>query len=213
MRRLFRPAAVIVTLALSSGGTAFAAPASVSAAPASTAAKTTGDPEVASLAHTLVDAAFPPERREEMMDKLMRAMGDQMKSAIPPALMSDAGLAKIMTDYLAQLPATLRPVTSPSIPKQMEAVAQAYARMFTVAELNDILAFSRTPSGTSYLQRSMDVMSDPAVAAVNSQYFAQAQTLTQASSATLGGKVQAYLKAHPEVARALAAHMNGNDGD
>lgn len=200
---------MIATLALACGDSAFAATQSGPPAPASTPS----DPQAASLARALVDAAFPPERRDEMMDKLMQAMADQMKSAMPPSLMSDPGLAKIMTDYLAQLPATLRPATAAFIPKQMEAVAEAYARMFTVAELSDILAFARTPSGKSYLQRSMDVMSDPAVAAVNSQYFGQAQTLTQASSVTLGEKVQAYLTAHPEVARSIATHAKGNDGD
>jgi hypothetical protein len=213
MIRLFQTAASVATLALTVSSSAFAAIERGLTAPASTATGTTGDPQAAALAHSLVDAAFPPERREEMMDKLMRTMTDQMKSGIPAALMSDPGLARIMTDYLAQIPAILRPATSAFIPKQMEAVAQAYARMFTVAELRDILAFARTPSGKNYLQRSMDVMSDPAVAAVNSQYFAQAQTLTQASSVALGEKVGAYLKAHPDVARSMATQAIGNHRD
>lgn len=143
----------------------------------------------------------------------MRTMGDQMKSAVPPSFMNDPGLAEIMTDFVGQLPAILRPATSAFIPRQMDAVAQAYTRMFTVAQLNDIVAFARTPTGKRYLQRSLDVMSDPAVAAVNKEYFAQAQTLTQASAMALDEKVSAYLKAKPEVARSLAAQVKGNDGD
>lgn len=212
MPRLLGTATLIASIALASGE-AVAATRSGLSAPVSNAAGTTSDPQAASLAHALVDTAFPPERREEMMDKLMRTMSDQMKSAMPPALMNDPGLAKIMTDYLAQLPATLRPATLAFIPRQMEAVAQAYARMFTVAELSDILAFARTPSGKTYLQRSMDVMSEPVVAAVNSRYFAEAQTLTQASSVALGEKVGAYLEAHPEAARSMATQAKGLDRD
>lgn len=207
MRRSFQLVAALAALAGSpvmaqSQRTASAQPQAVAA-----------DAQAPALAHAIVDIAFPPERRAEMMDKLMRSMGEQMKSALPPALMSDPGLARIMTDYLAQIPTTLRPATTAFIPKQMDAVAQAYARMFTLAELRDIVAFARTPSGKSYLQRSMDVMSDPAVAAVNSQYFAQAQTLTQASASALGEKVSAYLKAHPDVAKSLQAQTGGAPTD
>jgi hypothetical protein len=197
MSRSFQFAAALAALA-SSPVVAQSPGAAASPRPAATA-------DAQALAHTIVDTAFPPERRNEMMDKLMRTMGDQMKSALPSTLMSDPGLARIMTDYLAQIPTTLRPATTAFIPKQMDAVAQAYARMFTVAELRDIVTFARTPSGRNYLQRSVDVMSDPAVAAVNSQYFAQAQTLTQASAGALGEKVSAYLKAHPDAAKSLQA--------
>lgn len=212
MRSIILLAAAIITFASTSNG-AIAAPEQSHVVPGSAMPGRGADPTAAALAHAIVDTAFPPERREEMMDKLMRTMGEQMKSAMPPALMSDPGLAKIMTEYLAELPMTLRPATTAFIPKQMEAVAQAYARMFTISELNDIAAFARTPSGKSYLQRSMDVMSDPAVAAVNSQYFAKAQTLTQASSIAVGEKVGAYLQAHPEVARSVGTQSKGNDGD
>lgn len=203
----------LITMFVTTASDVSAATASSFVTSASSIAGTTTDSQAASLARSIVDTAFPPARREEMMDKLMRAMGDQMKSAMPPALLTDPGLAKIMTEYLMELPTTLRPATSAFIPKQMDAVAQAYARMFTLGELNDIVAFARTPSGASYLQRSMEVMSDPAVAAVNSQYFAQAQKLTQTSSAVLAEKVNAYLKAHPEVARSMATAAKGNDGD
>jgi len=179
-------------------------------APQTPASAPTAPPAALSVAHTIVDTAFPPERREEMMDKLMRAMGEQMKSAMPLSLMSDPGLAKIMTDYLAEIPTTLRPATRLFIPKQMDAVAQAYARMFTLPQLKDIATFAQTPSGRTYLQRSMDVMSDPAVAAVNTEYFAQTQALTQTSAGALSRRVAGYLKAHPEVARSLSVKSGGN---
>jgi hypothetical protein len=212
MTRFWRCALTIAAFATTDRG-AIAAAQAVQSPPSPTAQARAIDPKASALAHAIVDTAFPTERRQEMMDKLMRSMGEQMKSAMPASLMSDPGLAKIMSDFLADLPATLRPATSAFIPKQMDAVAQAYARMFTVAELTDIVAFARTPSGKHYLQGSLDVMSDPAVAAVNSEYFAQAQGLAQTSSAILGEKVAAYLKAHPEVAKSMRPATNGSDGD
>lgn len=49
-------------------------------------------------------------------------------------------------------------------PQFRESLAQIYARRFTLAELTDIAAFFKTPSGKSYASQMMSVMSDPSFA-------------------------------------------------
>jgi hypothetical protein len=157
--------------------------------------------EALALGKSIVETAFPAATRQAMMDKLMTTMLDQMKAGMQMDRITDPGLRQILSDYLAGVPALLQPTTRAIIPRQMDAVAQAYARMFSLAELKDIAAFAKTPSGTSFLQRSTEVMSDPAVAAVNTDYFGQIQAINARTAPELGRKVEAHLKAHPEAAK------------
>lgn len=165
-------------------------------------------PEALALGRSIVAITFPPATRQAMMDKLMATMLEQMRDGMRLDAIKDAGLRQILADYLAGIPQMLRPTTSAFIPRQMDAVAQAYAHMFSIAELKDIAAFANTPSGQSFLRRSTEVMSDPAVAAVNKEYFGEAQAITQASAAQLSQKVQDYVAAHPEAAHGLAPNAN-----
>ncbi|VWX52117.1 hypothetical protein [Novosphingobium sp. 9U] len=84
----------IRTAALAASMLLLASQASAQAA-ANPAAATASSPEALALAHGIVDTAFPPERREEMMDKLMTTVASQMKAGMPATFMGDPGLAKI----------------------------------------------------------------------------------------------------------------------
>jgi hypothetical protein len=46
-------------------------------------------------------------------------------------------------------------------PQIRESIARIYAKRFTLAELNDIATFFRSPSGKAYGERLMPMMSDP----------------------------------------------------
>jgi len=167
---------------------------------AETTAAPNADPQALALGQELVTIAFPPERRQDMMDKITGSVIQQMKAGMPLDEITDTGLRKLLLDYIDSVPTVLRPTTTAFLPKQMDAIAQAYARMFTPAQLRDIVAFARTPSGQEYLQRSADILSDPAVAAANTEYFRQVQQINKANSAALAQKVAAYIKAHPDAA-------------
>ena len=132
------------------------------------------------------------------MDDLMANMLKQFRAGVPLDSFTDAGLRKIFDDYFDSIPALLRPTVQAFLPKQMQAVANAYERMFTVEELRDVKAFATSASGRAYLQRSMEVMSDPEVAAANSAYFKDVSALSVTASGDLKAKVTEYLKQHPE---------------
>lgn len=179
---------------------AFQVPVSAAEAPASP----TASPEALSLAQEIVDSAFPPERRQATIESLMQTLLTQMRPSVPFDGITDPGLIQILNEYMNSLPQVLRPATAAFLPKQMNAIKQAYARMFSLAQLKDIAAFARTPSGRAYLQRSPEVLSDPAMAAVNTQYFSEAQRLSKAAARDLATKVTAYLELHPDVAKSMS---------
>ena len=189
-------ALVLIALALSPAAALL--PSKVAAAETTASASTTTNPEALALGRQIVDVAFPTATRQAMLEQLMETMLDQMKAGMPLERISDPGLRKILLDHLASVPTLLRPTTTAFLPKQLDAVAQAYARMFSVAELKDIAAFARTPSGKSFLARSTEVMSDPAVAAVNAEYFREVQAVNARVTPELTRKMEAYMKAHPD---------------
>lgn len=193
---LFRSAIAAASL------TVITIPPALAAAPqpdAPVAASTPGTvSESLTVARSIVTVAFPPDRRAAMMDNLMSTVVTQMKNGMALDSIEDAGLRQIVLDYLADIPDMLRPATSAFIPKQMEAIAQAYSHMFSLAELQDIAAFAHTPSGQNYLQRSTEVLSDPAVSAVNTAYFRETNEISQKGSEQLKAQVIAYIKEHPD---------------
>lgn len=150
------------------------------------------------VAREVVALAWPPEQREAMMHKLMTAMTSQFKASVRLETITDPGLKKIMEDYFDSIPTFLQPSVSDFLPKQMDAIAHAYARKFTLVELQDVRTFAQTPSGSRFLHESMDVMSDPDVAAANTAYFKDITMLSQSVADDLKTKIEAYLKDHPE---------------
>jgi len=96
-----------------------------------------------------------------------------------------------------------RAVMMKHLPIQMQAMATAYAREFSLAELKEIHAFAATPAGSHYLSQSLAIIGDPAVAKANTDEIAEIQTATQDLIPAFKEKAIAYLKAHPDVANLL----------
>ena len=169
----------------------------LAATPVTATVQPLDEPRLA-VAREVVTIAWPPEQREAMMHKLMTTMMLQFKAGVQLEIITDPGLKKIMEDYFDSIPKLLQPSVSDFLPKQMDAIARAYARKFTLGELQDVRTFAQTPSGSRFLHESMDVMSDPDVAAVNTAYFKDITALSQTVVADLKTKIETYLKDHPE---------------
>ncbi|WP_395333443.1 DUF2059 domain-containing protein [Novosphingobium sp. BL-8H] len=192
---MFRASCAAAVLGLSA--LAIAAPAQAQSAPSPANSQPVDQGRLA-VAHDIVTLAWPPEQRDAMMQKLLTVISAQFKSGAPIDTIHDAGLRQIMNDYFNSIPELLKPAVSAFLPKQMDAIAKAYARKFTLTELQDVRTFAQTPSGSRFLQQSMEVMSDPDVAAVNTAYFKDVTVLSQQISLDLKTKVEAYLKTHPQ---------------
>ncbi|MCJ2181735.1 hypothetical protein MTR62_03305 [Novosphingobium sp. 1949] len=165
------------------------------------APETALDPQNLALARQILTIAFPPAQREAKMHELLTTMTSQFTQSVDLDKVSDPGLRALFESYFASIPEALRPAVAAFIPKQIEAISHAYARQFTRAQLTDTLAFARSPSGAAYLQHALDVMSDPEVAAANTAYMKDVLALGKSMGQDLQLKINAYIKAHPEVAK------------
>ena len=158
------------------------------------------DPARLALGRQVVAVMYPPDKREAMMSDMVSALMGQIRGGTQlPPMFSEPGLKAIMDRAFASMPARLMPVISRHLPRMHEAIAAAYAREFTQAELNEIVAFARTPAGQHYFQRSGGLLSDRDVAAANTAYLGEAQQLNQQFSAQVKQEVTEYLNKHPEL--------------
>jgi hypothetical protein len=201
MKNMFGPVAGVMLLV---AGPAIAETnaAPVSAQPA--AAPQGPDPAKLAEAHAILDVAFPPDRREDMLDKLQSDLFAQM---MPKRAdwMQEPGVKKIVDDFIAEAKAQQRAVYAKHLPEQVDAMASAYAHRFSLAELKDIDAFAHSPSGRHYFSESLAIVGDPAVAKVNAAAIADIRSVTEALLPDFKDKLVAYVKAHPELAAKIAA--------
>jgi len=174
-----------------------AAPAPQPAAPADQAAKL-------AEAHAIIGVMFPESQRDSMYRKLQASLLQQM---MPPRekWMQQPGVKEIFDEFIAQATAKQRVVLEKYLPLQMDAMALAYARKFSLAELKDIDAFAHTPSGRHYLLESTAIIGDPDVAKVNTSLVADVRAATEAMMPGFKDKLIAYVKAHPDLAAEIKA--------
>ncbi len=123
----------------------------------------------ASLVVMLMSAAPAPAQSPEALaaaKELMATMrsADQFK-AIMPAMMNALKPAivqnrpEVERDYDALVPGLLEAMNT-RVAEILDKVAAIYARNFTVAELNEIIAFYRGPTGQKFVQRLPVVMQE-----------------------------------------------------
>lgn len=84
-------------------------------------------------------------------------LGDAAAASLKSAAMQ-------RVDHMLSL---IEPTVIEQMPNLREAYAQAYAREFSAAELQQLLVFAATPAGRHYLSRSRLMEADPQV--INSQ--------------------------------------------
>lgn len=158
------------------------------------------DPARLALGRQVIAIIYPPEKRDTMMSEMVSALMAQIRGGTQlPPMFSDPGLKAIMDRAFASMPSRLMPVISRNLPRMHEAIATAYAREFTSAELTEIVTFARTPAGRRYFQQSGSLLADRDVAAANTAYISEAQQLNQQFSAQVRQEVTEYLGKHPEL--------------
>lgn len=198
MRELVFGAALAVFLAVP----AVAQDAGVAPAPAPASPDAA---EKLSVAREIVAVMYPQESRDRTFGAAIANITGQSRMATAAAASADPGLKKLIDEYISGIPATLMPTVRRHIPDMMEAQAVAYTRMFSLAELKEIRAFAVTPAGRHYLSGSINLLGDPAVTAANVAYLREVQQVATTNQRAFGAKVDAYLKAHPDVAAKLKA--------
>lgn len=158
-------------------------------------------------ARAIIATMFPADQREAMFTQLQRELVKQFSAMMPAAFHTDPGLKAIFDSFKDEALEQQRGVMLKHLPLQMEAMADAYSRAFSLSELKDIHAFAMTPSGSHYLSKSLSMVSDPAVSKANSDAIAETNAVTQALLPGFKEKAMTYLNAHPEVAKKLESEV------
>jgi hypothetical protein len=180
-----------------------AAPAGMAVAqPRPVAAASAPDAQSMVIARKIIAIILPPDRIDatvnRMAEAIARPMAAQWRRQITT---SDLGLIAIVDEFMAKIPVVVRETMVPMMPDLTEAMARAYARQFSRDELAQILAFGQTPAGARYLGRASDVLQDADVQAFYARLMPAAQAREAPLLAECKAKLDAYMAAHPELAK------------
>jgi hypothetical protein len=185
-----RPLLATVGLLLAAGGTVpcaaqVSAPAPAVADPA---------PENLAIAREIVNLALPPENRRAMLEQMSDTMFSHMRDGILRSLGNspDAGLQPILDRYLERFRIMNNELSNEGAPAMFEAVARAYARMFSREELVQISAFASTPVGTRYFRQAPTLFSDPDVAEASRAAASRMMTALQPMMEEMQRDIEAY---------------------
>lgn len=119
----------------------------------------------------LIDIVMPAEQREAMLGGMMQAMTVNMTKAMEgnqdvAALFRDDPRARaIFERFMARQQTESVGLLRESLPGMIEAMRRAYARRFTVAQMEELSTFFAAPTGRAYMSQSLSIMSDPDIAA------------------------------------------------
>lgn len=146
------------------------------------------------LASQIVDLGYPEDNREELFFAAMDQTVSQMRLAVAPSLPSDdAGAIAILDEWIVEYTGESKEVLRKHIPAIMNGMTQAYAKIFTVEELTDILAFVETPSGKKFFELSPAVLGEPSFANANQKYMDETMSMLRPAQEVLMSRLQQYL--------------------
>ena len=161
-RRLRLALALAVVPALPAPLWAQAAPPAPAPAPEPVAANV-------AVAGEVVNLILPPAMRDQMMEQLMGAMLQGMTNAmlespeLRAAFEREPRARPVFEKALAQQQTETMTLIKSEMPGMVTAMTRAYARRFSLAELEDMKRFFASPSGQAYVLKSPTVMTDPDV--------------------------------------------------
>ena len=133
------------------------------------------DPARLAAAHRLMDEIMPPAQRDALMRAIIKPMIDNLRAAIAKdptfsnAMEKDPRVGEVMNRFMERIIKQSFDGVGASMPKMIDAMSIAYARQFSVAELEEVRAFYRTPTGRAFMSKMPQLMADPAVVAAQRQ--------------------------------------------
>lgn len=130
-------------------------------------------------ARDLIEVFFPSASREQMLNGMMTAINANMRNGIMQSEMlkgvleSKPAAGPVVENFLAEEALYARGQLGEHFPQLLDAMAMAYARRFTLAQLGELRSFFATPTGALYVRESMTILSDPDIARVQSVMMAE----------------------------------------
>ena len=156
----------------------------------------TPDPARLAAAERLLTVLLPPARFKTMIDGMTAAMEQNLLQSFRgnPALggmFDDPRVRPIFERYMTRLTTDSTATMRAAQPAMMVVMTRAYARRFTVAQLGELDAFFRTPTGQAYMDQGTTIMSDPDVADWQQQMMRQQFDRLPQAIAALTAELQA----------------------
>jgi hypothetical protein len=133
-------------------------------------------------ARIIVERTMPAEQRDlmfgQVMDGMMTNMLGGMMQADPDlakSLESNTEAAKLLASFAERQKKLVLKDLKETGPEMIEAIASAYAKRFSLAELTEVEAFVATPTGARFFQAGTAIFNDPAVAEWQRKLFAKSK--------------------------------------
>ena len=121
-------------------------------------------------AQELIDVVMPPAQRQSMVNGIVQSMmqnitGGMMQSPkMQEAFQEFPAMRGVFQKFIDREEKKALQMMQDEMPSMIEAMSRAYARSFTVAQLEEMNVFFASPTGQVYVTKSMAIMSDPDVA-------------------------------------------------
>ncbi len=125
------------------------------------------DPARLAAAKRTIDVMMPPAQRRAMFEAMLNPMLANMQQAIlsspdiRTALDADPKAKATLDAFLAGQQQKTIALLQAELPAMFAIMERAYARRFTVTQLDEITAFFSTPTGRLYMDESMKLPADP----------------------------------------------------
>jgi hypothetical protein len=132
------------------------------------------DPASIAIAQQILEIAFPPANRADMMASMMDSLVEQTRKNMEnyqPA--ADKDFQKVLNRSTQRMFDEVKAAVNAALPDYFDSMARAYARDFSRDDLTAILAFVKTPAGQRYFERAPQLLKDPDVQAASQRMTAQ----------------------------------------
>ena len=164
---------------------------------------TAPDPARLAAAQALIERIMPADKRDAMVEQMVRPMLDNAREAMSNAPMfadmarDNPKLASAMNGFMNEEFERSIATTKAAMPAMLDAMARAYARRFTLEQMRDVDDFFQTPSGRAYIETAPTIMSDPDVQAAQRAMMNQTMSGMQERMAKLVETLRAEAKKQP----------------
>lgn len=163
-----------------------ATPVLAQTAPPHPAASSAVDPAKLVIARDVINVVLPPDQRDKMfesvLDSTMRNVmaGAMQGSGVGEEIKGNPKIQAVFERFVERQRGFAMADLRIAMPDLVEAYARAYARMFSLDDLQAIRTFVQTPAGAHFVQRSSAMLADPDVAAWQRRLAAKGAARQQA---------------------------------
>ncbi len=120
------------------------------------------NPARLAVALQILAIGMPPEKRSQLFGSLVDSLVEQSrKSSESLGLTKDKDFQAVMDRSTQRMWDEMKPIMNAALPDIFENMARAYAREFSIDDLNALLAFVKTPAGQHFFERAPMILRLP----------------------------------------------------